>query len=285
MYCNNVEEQDMEAFPITRSQRKLHESSSEILTPASETIISGNRHTQEQGVSTIVPINDNGTIRWTNVPKQPIPSLDNVGMWIGHQLQYKRMPVKYQHMPPEGELITAIDGYPEGLLGIPNNDGSLRIIVPKSQRKALVMQCHEDMHHQSHVKVLYILKPLFYWPGMTKYIEDICTTCQTCITASVRRKHLKARFDLYAPQSTMLPRHDYGIDFYGVHKGEILVIVDLLTRETILTSLNNRTQDNLAKTILKYIIFQRGGPKVVKNRQRTGTIIPNGSSHRYYVNI
>ncbi len=63
MYCNNVEEQDMEAFSITRSQRKLHESSSEILTPASETIISGNRHTQEQGVSTIVPINDNGTIR------------------------------------------------------------------------------------------------------------------------------------------------------------------------------------------------------------------------------
>jgi hypothetical protein len=62
-YCNNVEKQDMEAFPITRSQRKLHESSSEILTPASETIISGNRHTEEQGVSTIVPINDNGTIK------------------------------------------------------------------------------------------------------------------------------------------------------------------------------------------------------------------------------
>jgi hypothetical protein len=129
----------MEAFPITRSQRKLHESSSEILTPASETIISGNRHTQEQGVSTIVPVNDNGTIRWTNVPKQPIPSLDNVDMWIGHQLQYTRMPVKYQHMPPEGELITTIDGYPEGLLGIPNNDGSPRIIVPKSQRKAFAM--------------------------------------------------------------------------------------------------------------------------------------------------
>ncbi len=82
-YCNNVEKQDMEAFPITRSQRKLHESSSEILTPASEPIISGNRHTQEQGVRTIVPVNDNGTIRWTNVPKQPIPSLDNVDMWIG----------------------------------------------------------------------------------------------------------------------------------------------------------------------------------------------------------
>jgi hypothetical protein len=146
-YCNNVEKQDMEAFPIMRSQRKLHESSSEILTPASERIICGNRHTEEQGVSVIAPVNDNGLIRWTNVPRQPIPPLDNVDMWIGHQVEQERMPVKYQHLPPEGELIASIDGYPEGLLGIPNNDGSPRIIVPKSQRKALVMQCHEDIHH------------------------------------------------------------------------------------------------------------------------------------------
>jgi transposase-like protein len=62
----------------------------------------------------------------------------------------------------------------------------------------------------------------------------------------------------------MLPRQDYGIDFYGVFKGEILVIVDLFTRETILTFLNNRTQDNVAKTILKYIIFQRGVPRSLR---------------------
>ena len=63
----------------------------------------------------------------------------------------------------------------------------------------------------------------------------------------------KAKFDLSAPQSTMLPRQDYGIDFYGVYKGEILVIVDLFTRETILTHLNNRTQDNVAKAIIRNI--------------------------------
>ena len=62
----------------------------------------------------------------------------------------------------------------------------------------------------------------------------------------------------------MLPRQDYGIDFYCVYKGEILVVVDLFTRETILTFLNNRTQDNVAKTILKYIIFQRGVPRSLR---------------------
>jgi hypothetical protein len=167
-------------------------------------------------------------------------------------------------MAPEGELLASIEGYPEGLLAIPNDNGSPRIIVPRSQIKALVLQCHEDIHHQSHVKVLYILKPLYYWPGMTKDIEKLCTACQTCIKASVRRKHLKAKFDQNAPPSTMLPRQDYGIDFYGVYKGEILVIVDLFTRETILTHLSNRTQDNVAKTILRTIIFQRGVPRSLR---------------------
>jgi hypothetical protein len=150
-------------------------------------------------------------------------------------------------------------------LAIPgDNYGPPRIIVPRNQIKALVLQCHEDIHHQSQVKVLYILKPIYYWPGMTKDIEKLCTACRTCITSSVRRRHLKAKFDLSAPQSTMLSRQDYGIDFYGVCKGEVLVIVDLFTRETILTHLNNRTQDNVAKAIIRNIIFQRGVPRSIR---------------------
>jgi len=95
-------------------------------------------------------------------------------------------------------------------------------------------------------------------------IERLCTACKTCLTGSVRRKHLKAKFDQNAPPSTMLPRQDYGIDFYGVYKGEILVIVDLFTRETILAFLHNRTQDNVAKTIIRNVIFQRGVPRSLR---------------------
>jgi transposase InsO family protein len=80
----------------------------------------------------------------------------------------------------------------------------------------------------------------------------------------VRRRHLKAKFDLSAPQSTMLPRQDYGIDFYGVYKGDVLFIVDLFTRETTLTHLKNRTQDNVAKAIIRNRIFQRGVPRSLR---------------------
>jgi hypothetical protein len=58
-----------------------------------------------------------------------------------------------------------------------------------------------------------------------------------------------------------MPRQDYGIDFYGVYKGEIMVIIDLFTRETILTHVNSRAQEGVALTILKHVIFQRGVPR------------------------
>ena len=179
--------------------------------------------------------------------------------------------------PPHGLLITQVKGYPDGLLAIPDKNGSPRIIVPNSQVEGLVLQCHEDIHHQSHVKVLHILKSIFYWPGMSAEVERICTACQTCLTASVRRKHLKTKFDLHAPQSTAMPRQDYGIDFYGVYKGEIMVIVDLFTRETILTHLNNRTQEGVALTILKHVFSTRRST-ITPNGQRPRTIIPYGSS-------
>jgi hypothetical protein len=89
---------------------------------------------------------------------------------------------------------------------------------------------------QSHIKVLHVLKALFYWPGMSAHAERIGTACQTCLAASVRRKHLKATFDAIAPQSKAMSRQNYGIYFYGVFKGEIMVIVDLFTRETIILS-------------------------------------------------
>ncbi len=47
------------------------------------------------------------------------------------------------------------------------------------------------------------------------------------------------------------------MDFYGLMKGQVLVIVDLFTRETILQWLPSRKQEQVAHTILQRIIFER----------------------------
>jgi hypothetical protein len=44
--------------------------------PAAEAIVSGDRHSEEHGISSVAPVHKNGTIKWSNVPRQPIPKLD-----------------------------------------------------------------------------------------------------------------------------------------------------------------------------------------------------------------
>ena len=181
----------------------------------------------------IQPVIHEGRIKWKRVPREPIPELSDISTWVGKQLMHKNMPRKYQHMQPKGSLIATDSSFPEGLLAVPSPEGQPRIIVPPSEIKALILQTHEDIHHQNHVKVLHVLKANYYWPNMAKDIEAYCTSCPTCATAMVRRKHLKTKFDLMAPQALLYPRQHYGLDFYGVNGGEILVAVDLFTRETI----------------------------------------------------
>ncbi len=149
-------DETLDAFPMTRSRVRAD---TIITTPAANSIISGDRTTTDHETRIISPELENQKIKWKNVPRQPIPELQDVGLWIGHQLNHKRMPKAYSNLPPDRKLISSMEGHPEGLLAVPSEEGSPRIIVLRSQILALVLQTHEDIHHQSHLKVLYILKP------------------------------------------------------------------------------------------------------------------------------
>ncbi len=75
------------------------------------------------------------------------------------------------------------------------------------------------------------------------------------------RQKLQADFDALAPQSYSIPRQHYGFDFYGVQGGEILVIVDLFTREVILEWLPSRKQEAIVRVNMRRIIFERCVPQ------------------------
>ncbi len=76
---------------------------------------------------------------------------------------------------------------------------------------------------------------------------------------------IKSEFDALGPQSKAGPRQHYGMDFYGLMKGEVLVIVDLFTREAILQWLPSRKQEQVAHTILRRVIFERGVPLFIRS--------------------
>ncbi len=71
---------------------------------------------------------------------------------------------------------------------------------------------------------------------------------------------MQSLFDMNAPLVKAAPRQHYGIDFYGLMSGDILIMVDLFTREALLQWLPSREQENVARTILRRVVFERGVP-------------------------
>ena len=64
--------------------------------------VHGDRENRSKDQSTIKP----GGIKWTRILREPIPQLSEISTWVGKQLWHENMPKKYQHMHPEGKLIT-----------------------------------------------------------------------------------------------------------------------------------------------------------------------------------
>jgi hypothetical protein len=173
--------------------------------------------------------------------------VDPIKSWIGKQLKDQTISQSIL-----GNVIKTHDNYPDGLLAIPfTKGGPPRITVPVEAQENLVKQAYLDIHHQNHRKVY----PLYWWPFMAKEIERICKACDHCQSGKMRREKIKSEFDALGPQSKAGPRQHYGMDFYGLMKGEVLVIVDLFTRETILQWIPSRKQEQFAHTILRRVIF------------------------------
>ena len=95
---------------------------------------------------------------------------------------------------------------------------------------------------------------------MDAQIETVVRDCVKCLEATVRRKHLTSHFEARSDSTMNHPRHAYGIDFYGVAKGEILTAVDLCTREIQMWWLPDRDQKRVANALINGLIFQRGVP-------------------------
>ncbi len=117
----------VELLANTRSKKRTvdngNERSESVLTPAHGTITSSRSTADRQMV---VPTLERGRISWKRAPREPIPLLAHVKLWVGSQLDHEKMPAKCMHEPPESELIKNISGRPAELLGTPNYLGTTK---------------------------------------------------------------------------------------------------------------------------------------------------------------
>jgi hypothetical protein len=159
-------------------------------------------------------------------------------------------------------------GYSSSLIIVRDDQSRDRILIPKCQRQRLVVREHETMLHESGRRVHHELVRKYYWPNMANEIKMICKACQSCQTSKVfRRQNLSAAFEQADKENLPLPRQAHGIDFYGHTHGEILVALDLCTREVSLWFLPDRKMEGVAKVLLSGLIFQKGVPLIFVNAE------------------
>ena len=181
------------------------------------------------------------------------PPPDPYSKWVGQQHNIE---------PPEGGKVVMYGrkGYPAKLKAVETKNGKLLIIVPVSQRDRLIKQEHLTVLHVGAPRVLHALQQRYYWPKMKKQILETVQSCPDCQAAQVRRRNLHADFQAIQQTELPLPRQNYGIDFYGHKDGEILVAIDLVTREILLWFLKDRKQEGVAKALLSGLVFTKGVP-------------------------
>ena len=85
-------------------------------------------------------------------------------------------------------------------------------------------------------------------------------SCHDCQVSRMRLQRLSLEFAEADANQLPLPRQKYGIDFHGHAKCEILVAIDLVTREVCLWLLPNRKQENVSRALLSALVFVKGVP-------------------------
>ena len=179
--------------------------------------------------------------------------------WVGHQTE---------EIPKNGRLLEVNEKpihYPPNLIMVMDDKGRKLIVVPLSEQLSLTRQAHMTLIHQKGQRVFHDLAQKYFWTNMEVDIINTCKTCKECLANQVQRKRLTAEFVQATEDNMPMPRMAYGIDFYGHNDGEILVALDLCTREVLLWFLPSRKQDLVAKSLLSGLIFQKGVPLLFRN--------------------
>ena len=175
------------------------------------------------------------------------PPPDSHDKWVGQQ--------DATEIPNGGRLLDSPPGFPDGLLVIEDDQRRRRIIVPSEQRERLIKQEQLSLLHVGPERVARAPTKRYYWHKMNDLTKRIVMSCHDCQVSRMRSQRLSLELAEADANQLPLPRQKYGIDFHGHAKGEILVAIDLVTREVCLWLLPNRKQEDVSRALLSRLVF------------------------------
>jgi transposase InsO family protein len=146
---------------------------------------------------------------------------------------------------------------------VTNNDKvQQQIVLPSAHVNAVLEPMHNDMGHPGKDMTLSLLNDRFYWPGMSKDVEEWISHCGRCI----RRKTLPNYTAPLVSIRTTSPLQLVCMDYLTLEpsKGKqqnILIITDHFTRYAQAISTRNQTARTTAEVLFNICIVHYGIPE------------------------
>jgi transposase InsO family protein len=143
-----------------------------------------------------------------------------------------------------------------------------QIVLPRNQREEVLRVIHDDMGHIGRDRTLDVVRKRFFWPGMTKDVQEKVATCSRCL----RRKagiptHRAPLVNIYTSQ----PMELVCLDFLSLEPskgfGNILVITDHFSRYAQAIPTRNQTAKTTARVLYENYVVHYGIPAKIHSDQ------------------
>uniref|UniRef100_A0A1Y1LGW0 RNA-directed DNA polymerase n=1 Tax=Photinus pyralis TaxID=7054 RepID=A0A1Y1LGW0_PHOPY len=132
-----------------------------------------------------------------------------------------------------------------------------KFIVPKSCRKEILEKLHYS--HMGISKTIAKANLSFFWPGMTKHIQDMIISCYICQSSQKSQKS-----EPRIPHEIIkLPFYKVGCDIFHLYNMSYLLVTDYYSKYVEIAHLNKDLSSCNVILKLKIIFSRLGIPRIV----------------------
>ena len=143
-----------------------------------------------------------------------------------------------------------------------------QLVLPSCYKDVVLSGLHDDVGHQGRDRTLWLVRQIFYWPGLEGDVEQKVAQCPNCIR---RKSHIRPRAEMIPIESSR-PLELVCIDFLGLERSKggyenVLVITDHFTRYAQAIPTRNQTAQTTARVLYENFICHYSFPSRLHSDQ------------------